>query len=100
MTATDPKVWTQDEIANTLATSDDEHLKYQRFKELMEEVMAKHQAKDEASGYQMYSYPSFNDRTRRILAKCSTIKEGIERIELEDPDGWIPEFLWQIADRC
>lgn len=83
-----------------VASLTDDQIKYERFKELMEEAMAEHQVKDETSGYQMYSYPQFNDRTRAILAKCQTIAEAVERFEIEDPDGWIPEFLWELADRC
>lgn len=83
-----------------VANLTDDQIKYERFKELMEEAMVEHQAKDEASGYQMYSYPAFNDRTRAILAKCDSIPAAIERFEIEDPDGWVPDFLRALADRC
>lgn len=83
-----------------VANLTDDQIKYERFKELMEEAMVEHQAIDEASGYQMYSYPDFNNRTRAILAKCSTIPEAIDRFEIEDPDGWMSPFLVELADRC
>jgi len=77
-----------------------EQARYERFKALMEELMTHHQVQDENSGYQMYSYPEFNNRTRRILNKCSSIGEAIRTFEVEDPDGWIPESLRELGQRC